>query len=303
MRKSTRYHPPRSPSRRARRRRAARRRRLAQRARLSNRCCRARSGRRPVGRHAQIAVEPRRRPAQGRRVLERAGMDRLELFRCRRLHQAGPAARADAPRRRRPPGSCCLFSPAGLRTSCCCRTSWRRAAAAPASALAAVLVFFLRHAGRNRRVGLPPRRPPPDPVGRRARRPHRLGHAVLVLGAAQPRHQRTACRPQHAQGRGGAGARLVAISPQSCKRARLDRALGNIMSYAGRERANAKGGPCGRRARLGAARPDLAAGRDLRGRVRVSVRPPRSAHACDRAIGGAFRLVRARIRRRRSPTG
>ena len=45
----------------------------------------------------------------------------------------------------------------------------------------------VRHAGRDRRLGLPLRGPSPHPVGRGARQPHRLGDAVLVLGAAEPR--------------------------------------------------------------------------------------------------------------------
>ena len=55
--------------------------------------------------------------------------------------------------------------------------------------LGAVLVLRLRHARRDGRVGLPPRRAPPHPVDRRARQPDRVGHAVLVLGLAQPHHQ------------------------------------------------------------------------------------------------------------------
>ena len=72
--------------------------------------------------------------------------------------------------------------------------------------LGAVFVFGVRHAVRDRRVGLAHRRPPPDPVGRRAQRPDRFGDAVVVLVVSQSRHGRGAFGPGHAQGRGGAGA-------------------------------------------------------------------------------------------------
>ena len=73
----------------------------------------------------------------------------------------------------------------------------------------AVLDLGVRHAGRDGRLGLALRGPSPDAVGRGARQPDRVGDAVLVLGAAQPRHVRQACRAQHAEGRGGPGAAAV----------------------------------------------------------------------------------------------
>ena len=168
---------------------------------------------------------------------------------------------------------------------------------------------FLRHAGRDRSVGLPPGRTSPDPVDRGARRPHRLGHAVLVLGFAQPRHQRTACRPQYAQGRGGAGAPARRRSRPEAAGAGTPvrpRAGQHRVLCGARARQCAKGRSPGRRAHLGAARPDLAVDRDLRGRVRVAHPwPPRSGRACNPAI--ATRCISpgtARTRRKpRSPTG
>ena len=62
----------------------------------------------------------------------------------------------------------------------------------------AVLVRGVRHAGGNRRLGVPARRPPPASVDLGARQPHRVGHAVVVLGQSQPRHLRQACRTGHA---------------------------------------------------------------------------------------------------------
>ena len=94
----------------------------------------------------------------------------------------------------------------------------------------------------NRRLGLSARRPPPASVDLGARQSHRLGHAVVVLGQSQPRHVGQARRPRHAARRGGAGARLYGdLDPKLQGRARLSATpMDNIMSYAGRERANAQ---------------------------------------------------------------
>jgi len=91
----------------------------------------------------------------------------------------------------------------------------------------------------------------PDAVDRGARRTHCCGHAVGRSPPCQPRHQRTACRTGHAEGRGGAGAAAGRRSQASVQaRARKsDTALRDIMSVAGRERANCPGGrSCGGRA-------------------------------------------------------
>ena len=142
------------------------------------------------------------RPAQGGLVcLGRRGMAALELFRRRRLHQAGPSPRADE---RRPEGR--RLGPArdGAVAGRAAEGEDRHAAAGRAGRhghrrraahLAAVLVRGLRHAGRDRRVGLPPRRAPSASLVRGARRPDRVGHAGLVLVQSQPRHVRRACRP------------------------------------------------------------------------------------------------------------
>ena len=49
----------------------------------------------------------------------------------------------------------------------------------------ALLARGVRHAGRDRRVGLPLRGPSSHSVGRRARQSHRFGHAVVVLGESR----------------------------------------------------------------------------------------------------------------------
>ena len=122
------------------------------------------------------------------------------IISARRLHQAGPAAGADergAEGRRL--GSAGDAVVAGRpregaeRHDAAGRAGGERQRRRPAL-VGAVLVRGLRHAGRDRRVGLPARRPSSDPIDRRARRPHRLGHAVLVLGAIPTASRREACR-------------------------------------------------------------------------------------------------------------
>ena len=171
------------------------------------------SRRRPAGGDAAISRQPRCGEAQGRVVrVGRPGMARLELFRLRRLHQAGPAARADE---RRAEGGC--LGPAGNIVlagrhredaqrhdiaGCAGGERQRRRAAL----VETLLVRGLRAAGRERSLGFPPRRPSPDPVVQRARWPDRFGHAVVVLGAAGAHHVGQARGIDDAEGRGGAGA-------------------------------------------------------------------------------------------------
>ena len=157
------------------------------------------------------SLEPEKRKAASF-AWDGSGVAQLELFRRRRLHQAGPAARTDE---RRAEGS--RLGPARDAVlagrhredpqrhdvaGCAGGERQRRRAAL----VAALLVRGLRHAGRDRRLGLPARRPSSDPVDQRARRPHRLGDAVVVLGAARAHHVGQACGTDDAEGRGGAGA-------------------------------------------------------------------------------------------------
>ena len=154
---------------------------------------------------ARIPVGSGARQAQGCIVcLERLGMARLELFRRDGLRQTGPAARADergaegirlgrarrgvvaAGRRQGTERHAAAGHPGGERQR-------RRPAF-----VGALLARGVRHAGRDRRVGLPLRGPSSHPVGRGARQSHRFGHAVVVLGDSQPRQIGAAHRPQHA---------------------------------------------------------------------------------------------------------
>ena len=179
------------------------------------------------------------------------------------------------------------------RTSCCSRTSWRQAATAPASAP--------RSASRS---PCSARRPRPAP-GASALKGHHLTQSVAVRDgrivsvtpsafSALPNRVKSG---RHAglntlKDEEALARRLVGdLAPPLQGRARIaDRALGNILSYAGRERANAKKvGRCRRAADRGAARSAVAVDRDLRRRASAAVaRRLRSARVCGPATATPF---------------
>ena len=149
--------------------------------------------------------------ARPRRLPGTARVARLELFRRDGLRQTGPAARADERGAKRiTPGRI----DAGVFASWDRQGAERDAAGHPGGErqrrrpafVGALLARGVRHAGRDRHVGLPLRGPSSDPVGRGARQSHRVGHAVVVLGNSQPCQIGAAHRPQHAQGRRRPGA-------------------------------------------------------------------------------------------------
>ena len=209
--------------------------------------------RRPGSRPPPICSPPRAGcsaawtgPAQGRVVcVGRSRMARLELFRRGGLHQAGPAARADECRAE----GGCLGSARGVVLAGGPRKDPQRDAAAGRSCgkrqwrgpafLAAVFLCDLRHAGGDRRMGFPARRPPSHAIDQRARRADRFGHAIVVLGAA-PR----ITTGKHAglitlKDEEALARRLAADLAEKPRVKQSDSPLYNIMSWAGRERANA----------------------------------------------------------------
>ena len=143
------------------------------------------------------------------------------------------------------------------------------------------------HAGRDRRLGLPPRRPSPDAIDQRARRADRFGHAVVVLGAAGDRiTSGKHAGLDHAEGRRGAGAASCGRSCRQAARAAVGvAALQHHVLCGARAVEHAEGRHRGRRHDGRAARPVVATGRDLFGAAPASRRsPPRRRSACAPAI-------------------
>ena len=153
----------------------------------------------------------------------------------------------------------------------------------------ALFALGVRNAGGDRRLGLALRGPSSHPVGRGARQPDRVGDAVFVFRAAQPRHLRAARRPQHAEGRGGPGAAALSRSAADIAGQGADRgfhALQHPVLRRPRARQRQEGRDRGGADDAGAARPAVATGRDLHHRAPAGCADARrSARACTPATG------------------
>jgi hypothetical protein len=169
---------------------------------------------------------------------------------------------------------------------------------------AAVLLGPLRHTLGDRRVGLPPGRSSSEPIDCRARRAHRVGDAVLVLGQSQPGRVRSARGPQYAGPGGSAGAapgRRPASGAAGARPPLGSGAYQHSVLRRPRDGERAQDRRRGSRPRPGAARPALAT-RPTRSSTLARRWPRPSRRASGPATGMACTSRGTAPTRRRGPS-